>query len=67
MQLNKDQRKQLAEIIGNISVAWFSAGIISAVFLRQENIVGLTMQISLGLFFTILSTILSLQILKKYE
>jgi hypothetical protein len=38
VKLNRDQRKQIAEILGNISVAWFTAGIISQLFFEWKNV-----------------------------
>lgn len=36
--LNLHQRQALSQIIGNISAAWFSAGIISPIFIKIESL-----------------------------
>ena len=37
MKFTKQQFQRASEIVGNTSVAWFSAGIISPVFVRPLN------------------------------
>lgn len=37
-KLSKGQLKAASEIFGNISVAWFTAGVISPLFIFQDNL-----------------------------
>jgi hypothetical protein len=36
-KLSIGQLKRISEILGNISVAWFSAGVIAPLFARSKN------------------------------
>lgn len=65
MRLNPDQRKQIAEIFGNISVAWFSGGIIAPFFFRNQTIQEFAINFIIGLFIGLFFVSMSLQYLKK--
>lgn len=65
MKLNKDQKKQLAEIFGNMSVAWFSLGVISPIFIKPKTLSEFFTNLGLGLIFSFVFIIISLQFLKK--
>lgn len=56
MNLNRFQLERTSEILGNVSVAWFSAGVITPLFFRPKNIVEfialfLVSLLMAGLFF----------------
>jgi len=67
VRLNRDQRKQIAEILGNISVAWFTAGIIAPFFIQQKDFVVLFINFMVGLFFSIVFVFGSLQIIRTKQ
>lgn len=49
MKLLKEQYKTVSEILGNISVAWFTAGIVSPFFLNQAEYSNFVLYLTLGL------------------
>lgn len=65
MRFSRDQRKQLADILGNIAVVWLSGGIISPIFFRQENYQFLFQNLIIGLFFGFLFGLISLIVLAR--
>lgn len=65
MKLNHDQRKQLAEISGNIAVAWFSAGIVTTIFVTSKTLNESLKNSLFGLILTILFITISLKLLKN--
>lgn len=60
-KLSSTQRKQLAEILGNIAVAWFAGGIISPLFAHAvlgEAILYVLIGLLLTVFFSAVSVTL---------
>lgn len=49
VNLNKSQLERTSEIMGNITVAWFSAGVITPLFVRPKNIIDFITLLSVGL------------------
>ncbi|EKD92796.1 MAG: hypothetical protein ACD_28C00328G0004 [uncultured bacterium] len=45
IKLNKDQRKFLSDFLNSLSVAWFSAGVISPFFIKIDDILKLVIQV----------------------
>lgn len=64
MTLTVGQRKQFAEIVGNIAVAWFAAGIISPLFSKQSGIEAF-LYVMLGMSMTGIFTFISLALISK--
>lgn len=64
MTLTRSQRKQLAEIVGNIASAWFAAGIISPLFSRP-SVLETVLYLLLGLLMTAFFTYVSLVLVEK--
>ncbi|OGG07594.1 hypothetical protein A2699_02030 [Candidatus Gottesmanbacteria bacterium RIFCSPHIGHO2_01_FULL_43_15] len=44
--LNKEQKKFLSDFLNSLSVAWFSAGVISPFFIKVNDVLQLGMQVS---------------------
>ncbi len=38
-RLSKSQFSRISEVFGNISVAWFSAGVISPLFIPSQSVI----------------------------
>ncbi|KKP48258.1 MAG: hypothetical protein UR39_C0001G0053 [Candidatus Woesebacteria bacterium GW2011_GWA1_33_30] len=49
MELTADQYKTVSEILGNISVAWFTAGIVSPFFFENTDLTNLVLYLILGI------------------
>lgn len=49
--LSSNQKQLLAEVFGNIAVAWFTAGVISPVFLENIFPTKLLFSVGLGILF----------------
>lgn len=62
IKLDAGQRKAASEITGNVSVAWFTAGVISPFFVQPKNlsdfIAFLTFGSTMAAFFVAVSLIL---------
>ncbi|MCJ7740951.1 hypothetical protein MUP32_06615 [Candidatus Microgenomates bacterium] len=63
-KLSVEQRKSLADILGNIASAWFTIGVISPIFIKPESIVKLLIFIFAGLLMTAVFTSVSLIVVK---
>jgi len=63
MKLAQGQRKQLAEILGNIASAWFIAGIISPLF-SKPTLTDVITYALLGILMTGFFTYASLSLMK---
>ena len=66
--MNKFSFRQLnraSEIIGNISVAWFSSGVISTLITRSFNFIEFVYIFLVSLFMSMFFFILSLEIIRK--
>lgn len=61
--LTDSRRKRISEVLGNISVGWFAAGIIAPIFLRNKIISEFFISFLFGFFPFLLFLYLSL----KYE
>lgn len=44
-KLNKDQRRHLSDYLNGLSIAWFSAGVISPFFVKVDDILKLVIQV----------------------
>ncbi len=62
--LNSEQLKRASAIIGSISVAWFSAGVVSPIIVQPENIYGFLFSFGVSLSLAAIFFVLSLQIIK---
>lgn len=62
-KLNSRQLDRTSEILGNVSVAWFTVGVISPVFIKPKSIIDLVFFIFLGIvvggFFFLISILLA--------
>jgi len=66
-KLSIGQRKIAAEIIGNLAVAWFSAGVISPIFTKPKTILDSLPSLSLSLIMSLLFSFGSLLLVKRVE
>ena len=65
IKLNIEQRRILAEIFGNIAVAWYVAGIISPFFNTIKSIQLIIFSMIAGLIFGFGFTILAIRLVNK--
>lgn len=69
VKLSSEQYKTVSEILGNISVAWFTAGIVSPLFFTQGQLSRLVLYLVTGLsmfgFFVIASLYFSGKIIRQ--
>ena len=63
-KLSVRQLKRTSEILGNIAVAWFAAGVISPAFTRPEDIADLLVKLIVSLFMTGFFSAISLSAVK---
>lgn len=63
-KLNLDQRRFLSDFLNGLSIAWFSVGIISPLFIKVENTSRLIIQIGTSLSASVILILLGLKILK---
>lgn len=61
-RLSKGQLNRTSEILGNISVAWFSAGAITPLFVTSLTTVDFTVRFSLSLLWFSVFFVLSLKV-----
>lgn len=59
MKLSPPQYKSISEILGNIAVAWFTAGIVSPLFIDKNELNFLVLYLILGLSMFSLFSIFS--------
>ncbi len=52
-KLSNKQRERLSEILGNIAVAWFTAGIVSPFFIHPESLVDFLQSLGISLVMTV--------------
>ena len=64
MRFSKDQYKAVSEIFGNISSAWFTAGVISPLFVKPETGLKLAVFLVGGVLLSVVFASLSAGILK---
>lgn len=64
-KLSLGQLKVLAEITGNIAVAWFTAGVISPLLVKPETIEKFVILLLVSLVMTIWFTFVSLYLVKE--
>lgn len=67
VKLSLEQRKIIAEILGNIAVGWFVAGVISPIFLGSDNFIKTAALIVPGIFMTIFFSIIALLPVRKVK
>lgn len=66
-ELSIGQRKAASEILGNMAVAWFSAGVISPLLVKPESIIKGAFLMIVGLLSTTLFTFISLYLVKGVQ
>ena len=66
MKLSDEQLNRASEILGNIAVAWFSAGVISPLFVRTQNI-DLYFAFAISIILSILFFVISLDLIKEVK
>lgn len=64
LSLNLSQLNRASEVLGNISVAWFTAGVISPLFVRPKSIPELVSLFVLSIVMAGLFFIWSLSLVK---
>ena len=64
-KLSFEQSNRASEIIGNISVAWFSGGIIAPLIINSFSFIEFAYIFLVSLFMSIFFFILSLEIIRK--
>lgn len=63
--MNKKQRTLIADIFGNIAVAWFAIGVISPVFIKSGDSYSVAASILMGLGGFGIFFYLALKLLKR--
>lgn len=63
-KFSSSQRDRISEIFGNISVAWFTAGVISPLFIHPANLFEFFIAFGISLFMFVVFLILSLIVIK---
>jgi len=58
------QLKRTSEVLGNIAVAWFSAGVISPLFARPKNIIQFIFTFGISLVMAGIFFVLALELVK---
>lgn len=64
LKLSTIQRERISEVFGNISVAWFSAGVISPIFFPPQTIFDFLYTFVVSLLLSVVFLVLSLLIIK---
>jgi hypothetical protein len=64
LKLSKGQVIRESEILGNVSVAWFTAGIISPIFVHSQNAFDFFIPVSLSLAMTVAFAGFSIYLMK---
>jgi len=67
MNLNKSQLERTSEILGNITVAWFSAGVITPLFVRPKNLMEFIVLFSVGLLMASLFYFVSIYLVRRIK
>lgn len=67
MRLSAGQSKAGSEMLGNISVAWFTASVIAPFFLPRAGLEEIIWKILLGLVLSVIFAIMSLVIVKDVK
>lgn len=67
MTFSPGQLTRASEIFGNLSVAWFSAGVIAPFFTRPQSIVIFGLSFGVSMTMAVLSFIIALQLAKGYN
>lgn len=65
LRLSKGQLARISEILGNISVAWFSAGTISPLFTPPQTVFDFLIRLIVSLIMASVFLFLSLTIIKR--
>ena len=63
--LSNKQLERASEILGNISVAWFSAGAISPLFIGSRNIADLLFSLGVSMTLSAIFFAVSLELIKE--
>lgn len=53
LNLSNKQRDRLSEILGNIAVAWFTAGVVSPLFIHPNSVIDFLQSLGISLIMTI--------------
>lgn len=67
IRLTKAQLIRISEVLGNISVAWFSAGVITPIFIHPQSVFDFIYTLVVSLILSGASLILSLVIIRKLK
>ncbi len=67
MKLSAGQEKAGSEILGNISVAWFTASAVAPFFLPRVNLEEMAARIFAGLVLSVIFAIISLLLVKDIK
>ena len=67
MNLNKSQLERTSEIMGNITVTWFSAGVITPLFIRPKNFIEFIFLFALSLLMAGLFFLGSLHLVRRIK
>ena len=67
MKLRPAQRKTLSDFLNTIAAAWFTAGVISPLFIQTENIGKSVVFGGLSIAITVILLILSLGLVKTVK
>jgi len=63
--LSAKQKQLLAEILGNMAVAWFTVGVISPLFLINPNPDRIAISVSAGILLTVAFILASLSLIGR--
>jgi len=63
--LSAKQKQLLAEILGNMAVAWFTVGVISPLFLANPNPDRVAVSVSAGILLTVAFILASLSLIGR--
>lgn len=67
IKLTKLQLVRISEVLGNISVAWFSAGVITPIFIHPKTVFDFVYVLGLSLTLSGAFLILSLVTIRKLK
>ncbi|OGD98258.1 hypothetical protein A3A49_00400 [Candidatus Curtissbacteria bacterium RIFCSPLOWO2_01_FULL_38_11b] len=65
--LNSNQLKALSEFFNTVAAAWFSAGVISPLFIKPQNLLNIVVIIAIAITMTMSFLYLSLFLVKTLK
>jgi len=66
-KLRQSQLKALSEFLNTIAAAWFSAGVISPLFIKPENLIKALILAGIAILMTIFLLAWSLSLLRRVK